>query len=94
MICTPRGDHYAHHTTMLILEQLKAYSWDAKALIVEAAFALEYGKFLYLSQSPQQHQSLSLAELNGLLIMRQNTEHLIHFSNVVKKVIKLYDPSM
>lgn len=57
MVCTARGDHYAHHTTMLILEQLKAYSWDAKALIVQAAFALEYGKFLYLPLTTQYQMS-------------------------------------
>ncbi|KAJ1394324.1 Sieve element occlusion, N-terminal [Sesbania bispinosa] len=91
MICTPRGDHYAHHTTMLILEQLKAYSWDAKALIVQAAFALEFGKFLYLPQIPQYPVENSLAELNGLLLIQQNTQHLIYFSSVVKKVMQVIE---
>ncbi|XP_057429720.1 protein SIEVE ELEMENT OCCLUSION B-like isoform X3 [Lotus japonicus] len=91
MICTARGDHYAHHTTMLILEQLKSYSWDAKALIVQAAFALEYGKFLFLPQIPKYPVERSLAELNGLLLIHQNTQHLIYFSSVVKKVMQVIE---
>jgi len=92
MVCTSRGEHYAHHTTMLILEQLKAYSWDAKALIVQAAFALEYGKFLYLPLSRQYQQSeKSLADLNGLLVIQQNTQHLTFFNSVVKKVMQVIE---
>ncbi|XP_027342218.1 protein SIEVE ELEMENT OCCLUSION B-like [Abrus precatorius] len=92
MVCTARGDHYAHYTTMLILEQLKAYSWDAKALIVQAAFALEYGKFLYLPLTPQCRQlEKSLADLNGLLMIHQNTQHLIYFSSVVKKAMQVIE---
>ncbi|KAK7316623.1 hypothetical protein RJT34_00226 [Clitoria ternatea] len=92
MVCTGRGDHYAHHTTMLILEQLKAYSWDAKALIVQAAFALEYGKFMYLPLTPQcQGVENSLADLNGLLLIQQNTQNLTYFSSVVKKVMQVIE---
>ncbi|KAK7401161.1 hypothetical protein VNO78_12480 [Psophocarpus tetragonolobus] len=92
MVCTARGDHYAHHTTMLILEQLKSYSWDAKALIVQAAFALEYGKFLYLPLTPQyQPSEKSLADLNGLLMIQHNTQHLTFFNSVVKKVMQVIE---
>lgn len=89
MVCTQRGEHHAHHTTMLILDKLKAYSWDAKALIVQAAFALEYGKFLYLPQTTRYPVEKSLAELNGLLTIHQNMQQLIHFSSVVKKVMQV-----
>jgi len=92
MVCTSRGEHYAHHTTMLILEQLKAYSWDAKALIVQAAFALEYGKFLYLPLTRQHEESeKSLADLNGLLVIQHNTQHLSFFNSVVKKVMQVIE---
>ncbi|KAK7268784.1 hypothetical protein RIF29_21493 [Crotalaria pallida] len=50
MIKTPPGLHYVHQTTMWILQHLKTYSWDAKALVTLAAFALEYGNLLYLNQ--------------------------------------------
>ncbi|KAK7306738.1 hypothetical protein VNO77_44694 [Canavalia gladiata] len=93
MVCTARGDNYAHHTTMLILEQLKGYSWDAKALIVQAAFALEYGKFLYLLPVASQNQQVekSLADLNGLLMIHHNTQHLIYLSSVIKKVMQVIE---
>lgn len=92
MVCTSRGEHYAHHTTMLILEQLKAYSWDAKALIVQAAFALEYGKFLYhpLTRQHEEYEK-SLADLNGLLVIQQNIQHLSFFNSVVKKVMQVIE---
>ncbi|KAK7333824.1 hypothetical protein VNO80_30603 [Phaseolus coccineus] len=93
MICTPGGEYPVHCTTMLILEQLKHYSWDAKVLIVQAAFALEYGKFLYLLPliAPCQQFESSFADLHGLLMVPQNTKQLIHFNGVVKKVMKVVE---
>ncbi|KAL2322223.1 hypothetical protein Fmac_026602 [Flemingia macrophylla] len=96
MLCTPRGEHHAHRTTMLILEQLRHYSWDAKALIVQAAFALEYGKFVYLCPLVTGESLLqverSLADLNGLVLVQHNTQqHLTYFSSVVKKVMQVID---
>ncbi|KAL4357643.1 hypothetical protein HN51_028930 [Arachis hypogaea] len=41
MINATSGVQYVHKTTMWILEQLKNYSWDAKALLTLAAFAFE-----------------------------------------------------
>ncbi|KAJ1378972.1 Sieve element occlusion, N-terminal [Sesbania bispinosa] len=89
MICTPRGEHYAHQTTMLILEQLRSYSWDAKAVIALAAFALEYGKFWQLAPIPRDKLGKSLAELNGLQSIMENTQHLANFSSLVKKVMQV-----
>jgi len=93
MICTPRGEYPVHCTTMLILEQLKHYSWDAKVFIVQAAFALEYGKFLYLLPliAPAQQFESSFADLHGFLMVPQNTKHLTHFNNVVKKVMQVVE---
>ncbi|CAJ1965042.1 unnamed protein product [Sphenostylis stenocarpa] len=93
MICTPRGEHPVHCTTMLILEQLKHYSWDAKVLIVQAAFALEYGKFLYLLPliAPCQQFESSFADLHGLLMVPQNKKNLTHFNGVVKKVMEVVE---
>lgn len=89
MICTPRGEHYAHQTTMLILEQLRDFSWDAKAVIVVAAFALEFGKFWQLAPIPRDKLGKSLAELNGLQSMMENTQHLASFSILVRKVMQV-----
>lgn len=89
MIFTPRGEQYAHQTTMLILEQLRDYSWDAKAVIALAAFALEYGKFWQLAPIPRDKLGKSLAELNGLQCIMENTQHLASFSSLVKKVMQM-----
>lgn len=50
MISTRAAAHCVHQTTMWILQHLKCYSWDAKALIAIAALSLEYGSFVHLSQ--------------------------------------------
>ncbi|XP_047160737.1 protein SIEVE ELEMENT OCCLUSION B-like [Vigna umbellata] len=89
MICTGRGEQYAHQTTMLILEQLREYSWDAKAVIALAAFALEYGKFWQLVPIPRDKLGKSLAELNGLHSIMENMQQLDHFNNLVKKVMEV-----
>uniref|UniRef100_A0A2N9GAY3 Sieve element occlusion N-terminal domain-containing protein n=1 Tax=Fagus sylvatica TaxID=28930 RepID=A0A2N9GAY3_FAGSY len=39
------SDEIAHETTLSILEKLSSYSWDAKAVLTLANFALEYGEF-------------------------------------------------
>lgn len=87
MICTARGEQYAHQTTMLILEQLRDYSWDAKAVIVLGAFALEYGKFWQLAHIPRDIKlGKSLAELNGLQSIMGNVQHLANFNSLVQKI--------
>nr|KYP65124.1 hypothetical protein KK1_011353 [Cajanus cajan] len=96
MLCTPRGEQHARRTTMLILEQLRHYSWDAKALIVQAAFAVEYGKFVYLCPAVTATEwnvvERSLADLNGVVVVQQNTQqHLSYFSSVVKKVMQVIE---
>ncbi|KHN37707.1 protein SIEVE ELEMENT OCCLUSION B-like [Glycine soja] len=89
MMCTARGEQYAHQTTMLILEQLRDYSWDAKAVIVLAAFALEFGKFWQLAHIPRDKLGQSLAELNGLQSIMENIQHLANFNNLVKKIVQV-----
>ncbi|CAJ2628062.1 unnamed protein product [Trifolium pratense] len=48
MIMTRGTTECAHQTTMSILQHLRGFSWDAKALIAVAAFSLEYGEFMHL----------------------------------------------
>jgi hypothetical protein len=50
MITTRSAAHCVHQTTLWILQNLRSYSWDAKALITLAAFTLEYGNYLYLNR--------------------------------------------
>jgi hypothetical protein len=44
------SDEIAHETTLSILEKLSSYSWDAKAVLTLASFALEYGEFCVLAE--------------------------------------------
>ncbi|KAK7344020.1 hypothetical protein VNO77_13219 [Canavalia gladiata] len=48
MISTRSAAHCVHQTTLWILQHLRCYSWDAKALISIAAFSLEYGSYVHL----------------------------------------------
>ncbi|KAG4919557.1 hypothetical protein JHK85_057838 [Glycine max] len=66
IITTPRGERYVHQTTMCILQHLRSYSWEAKALVTLAAFALEYGNLLHLSDvaTPEKQLTNSLKQLN------------------------------
>jgi len=51
MITTRNDPHCVHQTTLWILQNLRSYSWDAKALITLAAFTLEYGNYLHLNRA-------------------------------------------
>nr|KYP60834.1 hypothetical protein KK1_023248 [Cajanus cajan] len=79
MITTPRGEHYVHQTTMCILQYLKSYSWEAKALVTLAAFALEYGNLLYLSDiaTPDNQLANSLKQLNQVQIRKDPATNLV-----------------
>ncbi|KAK7279314.1 hypothetical protein RJT34_24362 [Clitoria ternatea] len=67
MITIHPGVENAHQTTMRILQQLRSFAWDAKALIALAAFSLEYGNFWNLYQLPPSDQlGNSLKVLNQI----------------------------
>ncbi|KAE9589757.1 putative sieve element occlusion [Lupinus albus] len=67
MITTRGTAQCAHQTTLWILERLRCFSWDAKALITLAAFSLEYGEFLNLLKLPTSDMlGNSLKQLNQI----------------------------
>ncbi|XP_028762365.1 protein SIEVE ELEMENT OCCLUSION B-like [Neltuma alba] len=49
MTCKPFEKSTAHQTVVGILEKLKSYSWDAKAVIALSAFSLDFGETWRLS---------------------------------------------
>ncbi|XP_004495332.1 protein SIEVE ELEMENT OCCLUSION B-like isoform X2 [Cicer arietinum] len=69
MITTRGTPECVHLTTMWILQRLKGFSWDAKALITLAAFCLEYGEYwhLYRLQSSETTIGNSLKQLNQVV---------------------------
>ncbi|GMY27253.1 protein SIEVE ELEMENT OCCLUSION B-like [Fagus crenata] len=51
MQCKAPGEEIAHKTALSILNKLSDYSWDVKAVLTLAAFALDYGEFCLLVQN-------------------------------------------
>jgi hypothetical protein len=92
------GEVNAHETTLAILDMLSSYSWDARAVMTLAAFALDYGKFWLLMQihtSDQLAKSMAflkglpvLAEHSGLQKRQQALAELNHLIKVTLEVIK------
>ncbi|KAF3949338.1 hypothetical protein CMV_024782 [Castanea mollissima] len=64
MACRDMDEEVAHKITISILSRLSTYSWNAKAVLTLAAFALDYGEFWLLDQL---HQSDLLAQSMGIL---------------------------
>ncbi|XP_028785462.1 protein SIEVE ELEMENT OCCLUSION B-like [Neltuma alba] len=88
---------YAHETTMSILEQLKPYSWESKAVMVLAAFSVEYGTFFHLSQvSAEDSLGRSLAVLCHVHVFHKNLRATSDYNHIVmnayetvKRIIEL-----
>jgi hypothetical protein len=66
MTCKAPGVETAHKTTISILNKLSTYSWDAKAVLTLAAFALDYEDFLALAKPHSSHQLVESAEIGEL----------------------------
>ncbi|XP_015958470.1 protein SIEVE ELEMENT OCCLUSION B-like isoform X2 [Arachis duranensis] len=97
MICVGSGekDEFADEITILILKQLRSYSWEAKAAISLAAFALEFGKFWHLALPPRGDElGKWLAELNGIENLSENKEQLSRFNGLMKKVMEVIGECM
>ncbi|PON53339.1 Sieve element occlusion [Trema orientale] len=62
--CKPPGEEFAHKSTLAILNKLSKYSWEAKAVLTLAAFALDFGDFWLVAQHNQSDQ---LAKSLGIL---------------------------
>ncbi|KAJ1431595.1 Sieve element occlusion, N-terminal [Sesbania bispinosa] len=88
MMSTPHGEHHAHETAMSILEQLKTYTWDGKAIFALAAFALEYGNFWHLVQVPSaDHLGRSLAQMNRVHTIEKNRQAIADYNSLVKNLL-------
>lgn len=67
MACKASGVEIAHKTTMSILDKLSSYSWNDKALLTLAAFAMRYEYFLAPAQLRSSHQLSESAEISAIL---------------------------
>ena len=77
MACKNPGEKTAYETTMSILNKLKDYSWDAKAVLILAAFALDYGEFWHFAQfysSDQLTKSMGILKRVPIVLIPQSIE--------------------
>lgn len=91
----------AHERTLKILTNLKAYSWEATAVLTLAAFASEFGDFwllVELEKSNHNNLSKSLAILKGAPNLTSTAEILqarktavIALNDLIKDTLELTD---
>ncbi|KAJ7979937.1 protein SIEVE ELEMENT OCCLUSION B-like [Quillaja saponaria] len=67
LTCKPLSEEKAHTTTVSILNKLKSYSWEAKAILTLAAFAVDYGEFALVAEvQSSDHLAKLLATLTQI----------------------------
>ncbi|KAI4345729.1 hypothetical protein L6164_012827 [Bauhinia variegata] len=89
MSCKPPGEEIAHRTTLFVLHKLSSYTWDAKAVLTLAAFALEYGDFWLLSQlQPIDPLAKSMAILMRVPV-RKHQQVIVEINNLIKANLQL-----
>nr|XP_023881779.1 protein SIEVE ELEMENT OCCLUSION B-like [Quercus suber]POE73892.1 protein sieve element occlusion b [Quercus suber] len=98
MQCKAPGEEIAHKTALSILSKLSNYSWDAKAVLTLAAFALDYGEFWLLAQiqsSDQLAKSVGTLKRVPILLKRptlqKHKQALIELNNVIKATLEVIE---
>ncbi|KAG6732724.1 hypothetical protein I3843_01G184700 [Carya illinoinensis] len=89
----------ANETTQSILKKLSNYSWDAKAVLTLAAFALDYGELSWLLAQNQSSDQLakSLGTLRRVSILlkgpnlEKHREALIELNIVIKTTLEVIE---
>ncbi|XP_076909327.1 protein SIEVE ELEMENT OCCLUSION B-like [Bidens hawaiensis] len=89
--CTGGGD--THATTTAIFKSLSSYSWDAKAIVTLASFAVSYGEFWLVTQLRASNPlAESLAQLKHLPDVLERGEFLKpRFNDVTSLVNAILD---
>ncbi|KAH7670650.1 Sieve element occlusion C-terminal protein [Dioscorea alata] len=86
--CSIGGD--AHATTLALLQSLSSYTWDAKLVIVLAAFAISYGEFWLTTQLHTVNPlAKPLAHLKQLPNMLEHTDLLKPRFDAINNLIKV-----
>ncbi|XP_057948274.1 protein SIEVE ELEMENT OCCLUSION B-like [Malania oleifera] len=96
--CKPPGEDIAHKTTLAILNKLSNYSWEAKAMLTLAAFALDYGEFWLLAQSQSSDQlAKSLAVLRPVPVitkpaaLQKHKKALIELNSLIRDTLEVIE---
>ncbi|CAN0925178.1 Protein SIEVE ELEMENT OCCLUSION B [Linum grandiflorum] len=89
MSCTCFGGGDAHGSAMAILKMLGSFSWDAKLVIVLAAFAMNYGEFWLIAQNYTSNQlAKAVAILKQLPEILEKSNSQKPLFDAVKNLIK------
>ncbi|KAI4345747.1 hypothetical protein L6164_012845 [Bauhinia variegata] len=98
MSCKTPGEDIAHKTTLAILNKLSGYSWDAKAVLTLASFALEYGDFWLLSQlQPTDPLAKSVAILKRVpaltrpAALQKHCQDIVELNNLIKASLQVIE---
>ncbi|XP_027366758.1 protein SIEVE ELEMENT OCCLUSION B-like [Abrus precatorius] len=98
MACKPPGEEIAHKTTLAILDKLSSYSWEAKAVLTLAAFAIEYGEFWFLSlHQPTDPLAKSLATIKRVPVLtkpaaiRKHRNAILELNNLIKATLQVIE---
>ncbi|KAK7278466.1 hypothetical protein RJT34_23495 [Clitoria ternatea] len=87
MISTRSAAHCVHQTTLWILQHLRSYSWDAKALIAIAAFSLEYGSLVHLNRyTATEVLGNSLKQLNQV----QTRKVSVELADLISYIVQVF----
>jgi hypothetical protein len=98
MQCKLPGEETAYKTTLSILNKLSNYSWDTKAVLTLAAFALDYGDFWLLAQSQSTDQlAKSVGTLRRVSVLlkrptlQKHRQALIELNTVIKSTLEVIE---
>ncbi|KAF3456883.1 hypothetical protein FNV43_RR01537 [Rhamnella rubrinervis] len=96
--CKPPGEEIAHKSTLSILNKLSSYSWDAKAVLTLAAFAMEYGEFWQLAQlqhSDQLAKSLAILKRVPVLLkpadLQKRRQAIVELNVLIKTTLQVIE---
>jgi hypothetical protein len=98
MQCKAPGEEIAHKTTMSILNKLSSYSWNAKAVLTLAAFAMDYGDFWVVAQLyPSDQLAKSLGNLKQVSLLsrhpglQKHRKALAELNNLIKITLEVIE---
>ncbi|XP_004288435.1 PREDICTED: uncharacterized protein LOC101298064 [Fragaria vesca subsp. vesca] len=98
MQCKPPGEEIAHKTTLAILNKLSHYSWEAKASLTLAAFAMEFGEFWLLADLRESnHLAKSIAILKRVPVLlkpsqlQKRRQAILELNNLIKATLQVIE---
>ncbi|KAM0988720.1 hypothetical protein ACFX13_012866 [Malus domestica] len=98
MQCKPPSEEVAHNTTLAILNKLSSYSWEAKAVLTLAAFAMEYGEFWLLAQlqeSDRLAKSIAILKRVPVLLkpsdLHKKRQAVLELNNLIKATLQVIE---